>query len=59
VLARALNGIKTVGYVPLRSTIIANHFYPLKQALSRCAEPTKVPIEYIILIETVKLKDVR
>jgi hypothetical protein len=22
-------------------------------------EPTKVPIEYIILIETVKLKDVR
>ncbi|PKG36913.1 hypothetical protein, partial [Psychromonas sp. Urea-02u-13] len=30
---RALNGIKTVGYVPLRSTIIANYFYPLKQAL--------------------------
>jgi hypothetical protein len=27
--------------------------------LSRCAEPTKVSIEYIILIETVKLKDVR
>jgi hypothetical protein len=32
-LTSTLNGTKTVGYVPLRSTIIANNFCPIKWAL--------------------------
>jgi hypothetical protein len=32
-LTRTLNGTKTIGSVPLRSTIIANNFCPFKWAL--------------------------